>query len=223
MNKENKFILGELATALVMACWIWSLNWLSAKYLGKSFLLWYVEHGSELGFIQAIIYSIWDDINKRENMISVYPCLYCAEYFAFVGAFVSAIGPVVSNKRSVKIVLPLSKPISNLSDIIGIAILSITILIVLLWMIFIVPIQYFIFLVLGSPARLLIKAQKKAVGEQKSGIKGMLGGFDIRWESTDKEISKDQFEFTFHDKPLTLTLIITGIFFWIIGAIFING
>ena len=224
MNKADlestKFILVELALIIGAVCWIGGLNWLSLKYLGKSFLLWYAKYGFEIGFIQAILSSMWGDINKRENLIAVYPSLYIGEYLGFGYAFFSSMGAIRNKpKTSISDLLPLSSIITPISDIIGILLLIIIDLLVLAWLIFIVPIQYFVFLFLGSAARLFMRVQIKAVGEKKKGHIGKLGAFDIKWEPADKKIGEDQFEFTFHDKPLTLTSIITGIFFLAIKPI----
>lgn len=224
MNKANskttKFLLGELALIIGAAGWIWFVNLLSAKYIGKPSLLWYAEHGFTIGFIQAILSSMWGDTNKRKNLISVYPSLYIAEYLMFGAAFFSSKGAIKGKpKNSVIDLLPLSNKIAAISDIIGIILLIILDLLVLAWIIFIVPIQYFVFLVLGSPARLFMRVQIKAVGKKREGLVGEFGAFGINWEPLDYKINKDEFEFTFHDKPLTLTSVITGIFFLAIKPI----
>jgi hypothetical protein len=219
-SKTATFVLGELAWLVGAACWIWVVNWLSAKYLGNPILLWYAKNGFTIGFVQAILSSMWGDINRRENLISAYPSLYIGEYssfgYAFFGSMVAIRG---KPKSSIIDSLPFSNTIATISDFIGIILLSILGLLVLAWMIFIVPIQYFVFLVLGSPARLLMRVQIKAVGKKKKGLSGEFGAFEIEWEPTDYKIKEDEFEFTFHDKPLTLTSIITAIFFLAIKPI----
>jgi hypothetical protein len=54
-SKTTKFILEGLALIIGMAFWIWFVNCLPAKYLGKPILLWYAKNGFAIGLVGGYV------------------------------------------------------------------------------------------------------------------------------------------------------------------------
>lgn len=194
MNKQNFFedgliILGFLGA--VGACFLIFHYLLEINYLS-----WYLENGIKISWTMAFLALVWGDLNKFPSLISAYPSEYIGSYFLLLAKFFmfQAVTTVAkpTNDRPIASSYSLDSKLAFLLNFV----LTIT---VLAWAVVIVPVQYFLFVICGAPARKIICSQQKIEGSETDWFSGELS-----------------------QKPFAVTAAFTGMFLWALDLILRN-
>lgn len=136
--------LGVIATAIGVN------TLLFAHFFDVSYLRWYIAGSTLIGILTSITMKLWGDAETNVELISAHPLVYLAACCALAGVPLFAIGTLLRSRHEERrslLDLALALP---LLVAIGAALL--------LWILVIVPPQYFVYLVCGAPARLAARA-----------------------------------------------------------------
>lgn len=194
MNKRYLFedgliILGFLGA--VGACFVIFHYLLEINYLS-----WYLENGSRISWTMALLALVWGDLNRFPSLISAYPSEYIGSYFLILGKFfMFQAVTTVAKPRDDRPIASSYALDSKLAFLLNVVLT----IIVLAWAVVIVPVQYFLFVICGAPARKIICSRQKIAGSETDWFSGELS-----------------------QKPLAVTAAFTGMFLWALDLILGN-
>jgi hypothetical protein len=199
----------QLVLVLLLVGWCFLNHWLVETLLGKSYFTWYLKSGALIALGTAIFTQVWQGLDKHTGLISLNPLHYLGSALQLVGLPLIAIGTHLDSSKRTKPVIPIDLWLAIpffLAAALGL----------LLWLILIVPIQYFVYLLCGAPARLILA----------SGVQLRAGMDDTQLTVEEKMGSEPQkqslnWDASLRDKPLGLTNAFVA-FFLVIISFWIN-
>lgn len=166
--KQSQWIALAVAFFPIMV----AVNWSLFHYLLKSsYIDWYITKGPLISIAASLFAVVWKDLNKNGNLISANPTIFLGANLNLVGTHAQVIGYILKNSgdrlrtpkplkssNSLAVYKEILARIAEIFD--GFATLFVTLLILLalvVWFFAMVPLQYFIILIAGAPARLALK------------------------------------------------------------------
>jgi hypothetical protein len=162
-----------------------------------SYFEWYLKNGSLINIGAALVTFAWD-VNKNAGLISANPRQYCGAYFQLIGAQLLAFG--TSGKSNQRRQAEGESALLLLLDSLQFIIFGILIILLsVLWIIMIVPIQYFLILFLGGPGRIYSNSSIRLLGKFES---TQLETKEIPWE---EKKPNDWMDLSIANKPVTFT------------------
>jgi len=162
-----------------------------------SYFEWYLKNGSLISIGAALVTFAWD-VNKNAGLISANPRQYCGAYFQLIGAQLLAFG--TSGKSNQHRQAEGESALLLLLDSLQFIIFGILIIFLsVLWIIMIVPIQYFLILFLGGPGRIYSNSPIRLLGKFES---TRLETKEIPWE---EKKPNDWMDLSIANKPVTFT------------------
>jgi len=169
--KQSRWIASTVAFFPIMV----AVNWLLFNYLLKiSYIDWYITKGPLFSIAASLFAIVWKDLDKNEKLISANPTIFLGANLNLVGTHAQVIGYILMNSgdrlrshKSLKlyngsaIYKEIFARIAEIFD--GFATLLVSLLILLaltVWFFSMVPLQYFVILIAGAPARLALKLRE---------------------------------------------------------------
>ena len=182
--QDGMIVLGFLVT--IGACQL-----LFHYLLDFDYLEWYLENGAKISWAIAFLGLVWGDLNKFPSLISAHP----AEYF---GSYAKLLGDLFLMQAASTVAKPRSEPpiVSTyaLDSSLALPLSMVLTVLLLAWTVVIMPIQYFLFVLCGAPARKIICSEQKIEGSETNWFSGELS-----------------------EKPFSVTAAFSGMILWIIG------
>lgn len=82
------FLYVFLISVLILAFWIWALNWIFTKYTGNDYLTWYINYGAQISIAASFLALIWEDLEEESaGLLSVHPAEFLASCLALCSIF----------------------------------------------------------------------------------------------------------------------------------------
>lgn len=139
-----KFLVALTFAGLLLAC---GVNFLIFPFFFKrSYLEWYLSAGPMIALATAAFGAAWGSLDKNPALVSANPLTYFGACLQVAGLPLYSLGAHLKSDNRLE-------PVGFEVVPIGCLVLSLTISI-FLWLLFIVPAQYFLFLVSGSLSRI---------------------------------------------------------------------
>jgi hypothetical protein len=197
--------LRTFLTALLALVIIASLlaldNYLFQRWLGLSHWQWYLANGSLISAGLAIFSVAWGDLNKNAGLISARPLDYIGAQLQLVGL------PLVSFGAQFRSAPGDRYRASLLDTLLSIPLVLLLIVFCFVYLLVIVPPQYFVFLLCGAPARIIAKSS--------SGVAARMQGSQVTVEETPagQAAPEDWWNAGMNQKPVTITTLFSVLFF----------
>jgi hypothetical protein len=141
-------------------------DYLFQRWLGLYHWQWYLANGAIISAVLGIFSIAWGDVNRHTGLISAHPLDYLGSQLQLAGLPLVSLGMQFRSDPA-----STSRP-SVLDVFLSIPVILLMLLFFLIYLLFIVPAQYFIFLLCGAPARVIAKSSRKVaarlVGSQVS-------------------------------------------------------
>lgn len=135
-------------------------RWLFAMLFDTDYLLWYINNGALIGAGVTFISLASEEFKKDVAAVSARPGIYFAAYFKYLAIIYFDFGTY----------LRLNTGAISIFDIfLALAWMVILFVMTLLWIIIVIPLQYFIFLLCGAPARMFYPAGYQVSDRIKDG------------------------------------------------------
>lgn len=133
-------------------------SWLFQTALGMSYVDWYIANGSLISVTASLFTVVWKNLNDNPGLIAADPRGFLAANMLLVGVQLQVIGHHLEDTgtrfRSH------GASVSDLLDgVAGMVTALVMFVAMLAWVVAVVPLQYFIVVVAGAPARLALKLQ----------------------------------------------------------------
>jgi hypothetical protein len=182
-------------------------NWVFITWFDTTYLRWYLANGALIGLVSTIASLAWGDMNKHAGLISAHP-------FGYIGACLQLAGlPVYTMGTHLR--SPQSQPETrSLFDLLlTIPFMLILVGIVIIWLVVIVPLQYFVYLICGAPARAFSHSQRQPIARLKG------SQLEVKEISTNEKVPEGWWSASLSQKPVAITNLFVALFFLIVKSL----
>ena len=187
--------LGVVLALLAIDQWIF-ITWFSATHLK-----WYLTVGASINLFFSVAAMAWGDMEKHTGLISPHPLSYLGACLQLVGLPVYALGTHLrSNKGELRSLA--------LFDIILTILLLLTLFAAMvIWLLVIAPPQYFVYLICGSPMRILAQSKRQPIAQ----LKGTQ--LTVAEIGSDETIPEGWWSVSLNKKPVAVAGLFASLFF----------
>jgi len=135
-------------------------RWIFSALFDTDYLLWYINNGSLIGLGVTFVSLASENFKKDVDAISANPGIYVAAYFKYLAIIYFDFGTYLRLNKGVILIFDIFFVLAWVAIIFGAT---------LLWIIFVIPLQYFVFLLCGAPARMFHPDGYQAFDRVKEG------------------------------------------------------
>lgn len=178
MDSKRSLLGGAVSLVLIVAL-ILFYRWAFYHYFQLVYLRTYLKFGY-LMMLAFTFLTLVVDLDENSDLISSHPFRYLKACWRALSVPAYTVGgdwrletkdapapfEIDSRKDEAAIWETILQPLKSLSDIFDLfvsgAFFIIFIVVIFVWLLFIAPLQYFIFLVCGAPARVLMRQKRRA-------------------------------------------------------------
>ena len=196
-----KHFLMSLAGLAILFALLAVDRWIFVSWFHTTHLKWYLTNGALIGITSSIASLAWGDLNRHVGLISANPFDYLGSHLQLVGLPIYSLGTHLKSYRggAAAILDLFLTTVFLLGLMVAIA----------LWLFLIVPLQYFLYLFCGAPARTLARSKRQSIA-RLSGTK-----LEVNEIDEDEKIPAGWWSASINQKPLAITNVFVSLFFLI--------
>jgi hypothetical protein len=162
------------------------------RALGSNYFHWYVHNGSTIALATAFL-ALVVSLDLHDDLISAHPLAYLLAIFDVLISWHLALAAGLKPprlERTWKVVFP-----AAFDTLITLAFTVVLNVVLAIWALVVVPIQYFVYLIAGAPARAMRVSPEKVWRTERG------------WQTVPRKTPTPAtaFELRFADKPVSLT------------------
>ena len=151
-----------IALALVGLLLVSAANAVAFRvFFDRSYLEWYANAGPFIALATAAFGASWGGLDKNPALVSANPLAYVGACFQVAGLPLIAVGAHLRSKNRLRPVGLELLPIAVLTLLLTAAMLA--------WLVFVVPAQYFLFLLVGALSRIALTSSAQISARIQSG------------------------------------------------------
>lgn len=190
--------LAILIGLLVVDSWIFS-HWLHTTYLQ-----WCLENGLSIGVVTSLVSLAWDEMEESHTgLISPHPFHYIGSCLQLVGLPTYALGTHLKGNKV------FSGPQAVFDFILTVPFFLILVGVMIIWIVVVVPFQYFVYLICGAPVRCMSLSKRQPIAQ----LKGTQ--VNVREISKDEKAPEGWWSASIIRKPIAITNLFGSLFFLI--------
>ena len=197
-------ILSFLAGLAILLAFLVVDQWIFSTWFKNTHLNWYLANGALIGLASSITSMAWGDMNNHIGLISPHPLHYIGACLQLAGLPIYTLGTQLRSNKSGH------GPQALFDLILTIPFLIVLVGVVVIWMVVIVPPQYFVYLVCGAPARILSQSKRQPIAQLKG---AQLNINEIR---SDEKVPEGWWSASMSQKPIAITNLFVSLFFLIL-------
>ena len=201
-------------------------RWLFAALFGTDYVLWYIENGTFISFGITFISFVSKNFNKDVNTVSANPLTYLTTYLLYLAIPIGLLGTLMranagvsemaedsgssiaeSGEADNEQAMPASNAGSSLDSLLFLLWAPIILLAPFLWIVVVIPLQYFVFLICGAPARYIHPKDYRAI----VGVEN--GKVALNYLKSSAEITEGSQDVSLGIEPFPLTNLLSILFF----------
>jgi hypothetical protein len=172
-QKEHSKLIGLLVSVLVLAGWIWGLNWLFTRYASENYIMWYIKNGTVISILTSFFALVWEGLEEQRGLLSWHPAMFLASCMTLAGVFYSALaenlaGPLDGVNRRADDWLSIIEVLWDMA--LSLVMLLLMAVAVLAWLVAIAPLFYLLTFFTGAPARREIRGTGRRLLVKKDGF-----------------------------------------------------
>jgi hypothetical protein len=195
---------------LVIIVLIILANHILFQGMGRNYLEWYIRNGTLIGLITAMFAIVWDQLDRNVAMISAHPRAYVAGCLMLVALPLITLGHQIDQvgqrlSRSSSGPLPSSSVSLLLNVLVMLPVLLVLLGLFAAWFVFIVPLQYFVFIVCGALPRSLLQSPLRVIARTEG------FGFETRLVATEEPVPTGWWDASFTRKPVAMTAALSSL------------
>lgn len=198
---KNKFGLADGIVLCVFIGIIFLQRYLMDRILDLDFFDSFLRYGAQISWLVAIFTLVFGDLNKNPDMISARPLEYLRGYALILSTVFSSLASILGQRRKIE-----SPPVTQyllLDSLFALLVLFPFSLFILAWIVLVIPIQYFVYVICGAPARYSLYSNIRIVVTQTG-----TSTTDDDWSSPDVS-----------NTPVTLTAALSGFMIWLVQTV----
>ncbi|HCA81863.1 MAG TPA: hypothetical protein DEP53_19195 [Bacteroidetes bacterium] len=201
----NKRTSAAIVVGLIIVLALSVLNhWLLTKWFNVTYVDWYMKNGALVGLVTALVSLAWGDVNKHVGLISAHPLIYLGACLQLVGLPLFVMGTHMRKNKTESRTRP---PFDSLVSIFLVTMLT---SVMFVWLVVVTPIQYFVFLICGAPARLFSQSTRRAVARLEG------GWLEITEIDKSEKLTDGWWDASIAGKPVPITNLFASLVFLIL-------
>ena len=205
--------LGEVALPLAGLISLCLINYfVFLRFFQANYLRWYLSVGALIGVATAAFGAAWGGLDNNVGLISANPLRYVRSCLLVAGLPIYVFGGVLRSKNQ-------PRRISTRDILFGLPLILVFVIAAFGWLIFVAPLQYFVFLICAAPSRIILSSNY-AVHARMEG--GQLTYQDKTTDDPKPERGKG-WDASMRDKPVTLANAFSAVTLIFIGWILSRG
>ena len=182
-------------------------NWIFTTWFSTTYLKWYLANGALIGLVSTIASLAWGEMNKHAGLISAHP-------FGYIGACLQLVGlPIYTMGMHLKSPQNQTETLSLFDRLVTIPFMFILVGVVMIWLVVIVPLQYFLFLICGAPARAFSHSPRQAIARLKG------SQLEVEEINTNEKVPEGWWSASLSQKPVAITNLFVALFFLIVKSL----
>lgn len=194
--------LAILIVFLAVDYWIFS-NWLNTTYIQ-----WCLANGLSISLVTSLVSLAWDNMEEAHTgLISPHPFTYIGSCLQLVGLPIYALG---THLRGNKV---MSEPQAVFDFILTVPFFLILVGVMIIWIVVVVPFQYFVYLICGAPVRFMLLSKRQPVAQLKG---TQLTVYEI---VSDEKTPEGWWNASVIRKPIAITNLFVSLFFLILNLL----
>ena len=151
--------LNALAVGLLLAGLV-AADYGAFRLFDRNYFDWYLSHGSLIAIAIAVV-AVAVELDQRPNLISAHPAMYLGGWLEIPGETLLSFSDLVRGVDTDQNAGPLDGLVTGLVAIVFVALW-------ICWLVVIAPLQYFVTLVTGAPARRAHASRKRTWVERRA-------------------------------------------------------
>ena len=156
MESSTK-IRNFLLSVLILALWIWGLNWLFSRYAGESYFIWYIKNGTVISSATAFLALIWGKLDQEQkDLLTWHPLLFLGTCGILAGVLYQALASTIGRRAggdNFSYFDSLDRAAVQWDDVLALVTSVLMAIAVFGWLVVVAPLFYVLTLVTGAPAR----------------------------------------------------------------------
>ena len=205
INQFYKSLLGlTILVLLVFASQLLFKLWIKAD-----FFTWYLKNGAMIGIATTAVSLVWGNMRLHSGLISANPWEYIGSYLQLVGLPIYVFGTHLKSDTSKK------RAISLFDMLVTVLFMIVLSIVLLLWLITIVPLQYFIYLICGAPGRFLSNSPRIPIAKLQA------SKLTVEDAAKNTKLPEGWWNASIADKPVALTSLFSSLFFLILKPLLV--
>jgi hypothetical protein len=176
-------------------------QWLFRRLFGQDHWRWYLDRGALVGAMTSLVAISWGELGRNRGLIAAHPLDYLGSCLQVAAIPVYAFGTGQRRNRSAS---PPRNPFDALLTLIFSLVL---VLLIVAWIVAVVPLQYFVYLVAGAPARTLLASDWRPIASMNG------REFRTREIGADEAVPEGWWEVGFRQRPLAITGVFSSLLF----------
>jgi hypothetical protein len=192
-NPISSFFIGFVGLLLLIAFY----HWLFKQFFETTYLEWYFDNAAAIGIGSAVFSTVSTSLDENPAVISAHPMKFAGAYMRLVGIYFLAIRGNVRPTSTERSKAP------DFDSIVGMVLVAVLGIVIVLGLLLIGPLQYFVFLFCGSPARFLMQSDKRVILNES--------GDELRELDNKQNLPSNWQDISIKKKPFTLTNVIVGL------------
>jgi hypothetical protein len=179
-------------------------QWVFMTWFKTTHLKWYLANGVLIGLVSSITSMAWGGMEKHTGLISSHPFDYIGSSLQLVGLPIYTLGTHFrSNKGEPRV-------IAIFDLILTILFLLVLVGAMVVWLVVVAPLQYFVFLICGAPARILSQSKRQPIAQ----LKGTQ--LTVNEIGSDEKVPEGWWSTSISQKPVAITNLFASLFFLIV-------
>lgn len=174
----------------------------------SNYLRWYVSAGPLIGLATAAFGAAWGGLDNNVGLISANPLRYIRSCKMAAGLPIYVFGGVVLSKNQ-------PQRISIRDILFGLPLIVVFVIAALGWLLFVAPLQYFVFLICGAPCRIVLSSNYA--------VHARMVGRRLTYEDKTADDPKPEkgkgWDASMRDKPVTLANAFSAVTLFLIGRV----
>lgn len=198
------------------------LDWILFSILfNQNFFTWFLKNGAVISLATGFLGLVWKDLKARIGLIASHPSAYYAACLQLVGVFLYSAGSTGSGEpRELPFDIGLNNRPSEILDSVLYILLSLLMgLMCVAWLVIAAPINYFVVLIAGAPARQELRGKlvSTSIYEETHGsrFRGGAGSLHILDPLVEPELASAATPMSFARDPFAVTQAISAVILWI--------
>jgi len=203
-NPISSFFVGFAGLLLLVLLY----RWLFTHFFKDiTYLQWYFKNAAAIGIGSALLSTVWGVLDEHPDLISAHPMKFMAAYFELVGGYCfSASLGIAPSSKGAREELYVSRAAAELFDsIVGSLLWAILVIIIIVGVLVIGPLQYFVFLICGAPARVVLQSKRRLILRENNATT------ELKEIHDGDDVPADWKDISIQNKPFTLTNVIVAL------------
>lgn len=200
-------VLGGFSVMAVLLAAAALNYWIFARLWAADYLRWYAHAGPFIALATGAFGAAWGGLDNNPRLISAHPCVYLAACFQVAGLPIYAFGTHFRHPSAGQRA-PAWETFAAIALAVAFVIAAIG------WLVFIVPLQYFVFVICGAPLRIAMRSRVR--------VEARFLEQDLIFAERAREqpLSNGWWDASLRDKPVTLTSAFSAALLFLLQSVY---